>query len=129
MEPATVFIIDQDAAVRDALSVTLRAIGFDVAAYSSAGDFLAMLPIRQKGCLLIELDLVDMTGPELVVRLSEERLSLPTIIMSAGLRMPVFERPRPAGIAAVLQKPFGQEELLTCLGRALGRSFDLGRIT
>ena len=118
---ATVFIIDQDLAVRDALSVSLCASGFDVVTYGSAGDFLGMMPISKNGCLLIEFDLVDMTGVELVARLAEQRVDVPAIIMSARLRMPLLGRSCPAGISAILQKPFGQDEMLKCLHRVLGR--------
>ena len=114
---ATVFVIDHDAAVRDALSVTLRGSGFDVAAYDSAGDFLGALPVRKRGCLLVEFDLLDMTGAELVDRLHGRRIDLPAIIMSARLRPPVFQPRRPLAVSAILQKPFGQDELLRCVHR------------
>lgn len=120
IRPATVVVVDHDAAVRDALSVTLRSSGFDVRTFSSAGGFLGALPITQAGCLLIEFDLEDMTGTDLIARLHLERIALPAVIMSARLRLPVFERSHPSGVTAILQKPFGQDELLQCLRRVLG---------
>ncbi|MGI9449693.1 MAG: response regulator transcription factor [Geminicoccaceae bacterium] len=126
---ATVFIIDQDLAVRDALSVSLRASGFDVLAYGSAGDFLGMMPASRRGCLLIEFDLVDMTGVELVARLAAQRIEVPAIIMSARLRMPLLGQSCPAGISAILQKPFGQDEMLKCLDRVLGRPSGIWKTT
>ncbi|MGI9499781.1 MAG: response regulator transcription factor [Geminicoccaceae bacterium] len=117
--PATVFIIDHDAAVRDALSVTLRDNGFHVRTHRSAGDFFGALPIRRGGCLLIEFDLVDMSGVELVARLNVDRVALPAIIMSARLRIPDIGNPHPLGVTGILQKPFGQDELLHCVRRAL----------
>ncbi|MDH3661443.1 MAG: response regulator [Alphaproteobacteria bacterium] len=120
IKAATIFVVDHDAAVRDALSVTLRSSGFGVRTFGSAGDLLDTLPVTQEGCLLIEFDLQDMTGTDLIVRLHRERIALPAVIMSARLRLPVFERPYPSAITAILQKPFGQDELLQCLRRALG---------
>ena len=120
MKPATIFIIDHDAAVRDALSITLRSSGFGVITLGSAREFLDLLPLTQEGCLLIEFDLEDMTGAELITRLTDEHVELPAIIMSARLRLPVLAQPRPSGITTILQKPFGQDELLQCLRRALG---------
>lgn len=106
--------------MRDALSVTLRASGFSVAAYDSAGKFLGTLPVRQRGCLLIEFDLLDMTGAELVDRLHGQRNELPAIIMSARLRLPAFQTLRPTAVTTILQKPFGQDELLRSVRGALG---------
>ena len=113
--PTTIFVIDHDAAVRDALTVTLHSTGFSVITFASAQEFLDSLPVTEKGCLLIEFDLEDMTGADLITRLADKRVDLPTIIMSARLRLPVLADPYPSRIAAILQKPFGQSELLQCL--------------
>ena len=113
--PATVFVIDHDAAVRDALTITLRSTGFSVITFASAGAFLKSLPITEEGCLLIEFDLEDMTGAEFISRLADERIDLPAIIMSARLRPPVLAETHRSRVRAILQKPFGQSELLQCL--------------
>ncbi len=115
----TIFIVDNDAAVRDALSLTLRAGGFGVAPFGSAKELLSNAPNERAGCLLIEYDLKDMTGIELVECLYARRIDFPAVIMSARLKRPVFENPGPPGIVAVLQKPFGQEALLRCIRKAL----------
>ncbi len=107
-KPPTIFVVDPDAAVRDAISITLRANGFRVRLFGSGGEFLDRRPLVPRGCLLVEFDLLDMAGTELISRLAAARIVLPTVIMSARLRLP-------PGIAASLQKPFGQDELLRCL--------------
>lgn len=117
----TVFVIDHDAAVRDALSISLHMRGFRVLSFGKAGDFLKTRPLRRNGCLLVEFDLEDMTGTDLVAHLVTKHIELPTIIMSARLRKPPFVDPLPRGIVGFLQKPFGQDEILTKLRLAIGR--------
>ena len=120
IKPPTIFVVDNDAAVRDALSLTLRAGGFCVELYGAADELLSNVSSERAGCLLIEYDLKDMTGIELVERLHARQISFPTVIMSARLKRPVFEIPVALNIVAVLQKPFGQEALLRCVRQALG---------
>ncbi len=121
MATPTVFIIDNDAAVRDALSVSLHMRGFRVLSFDRAGDFLKTRPHERKGCLLVEFDLEDMKGTDLVAHLMTQHIELPTIIMSARLRKPPFVDPLPRGIVGFLQKPFGQDEILTKLRLAISR--------
>lgn len=116
----TVFVIDHDLAVRDSLSLILRFSGFDVLTFESGAQFIQSLPLARKGCLLVEFDLRDMTGLALIDRLIAERLDLPAIIMSARLRLPVARNRLPADVP-ILQKPFGQDQLLEVLKRALTR--------
>lgn len=118
---ATIVVIDHDAAVRDALSVTLAAHGMDVLTYRSAGAFLRTTPPKERGCLLVEFDLADMTGTTLIDHLRAEKIMLPAIIMSARLRLPIPEDRLPFGVTALLQKPFGQDELMEGLRYALDR--------
>ncbi|MGI9490771.1 MAG: response regulator transcription factor [Geminicoccaceae bacterium] len=116
----TVFIIDHDAAVRDALSISLRTCGLRVLTFASAGHFLDMRPPVRNGCLLVEFDLADMRGTDLIIHLAAERVDLPAIIMSARLHRPFLGEARPSGIVAVLQKPFGRDELLESVRLAIG---------
>ncbi len=116
----TILIVDHDAAVRDALSFTLNAGGFGVRAFGSAGALLRADAIERDGCLLVEFDLEDMTGIELLAHLNAQQVNLPAIIMSARLRPLVIEEPKPRHVAAILQKPFGQDVLFRSLKQALG---------
>ncbi len=116
----TVFIIDHDAAVRDALSVSLLNSGFGVLTFATAGHFLSMRQPAENGCLLVELDLKDMGGIDLVSHLAVKQVELPAIIMSARLQSPFQKKSLPPGIVAILQKPFGREELLRSVQLAMG---------
>ncbi len=119
-KPPTIFVVDHDAAVRDSLSVTLTFSGFKVRGFQSGSAFLQSLPLREDGCLLVEFDLEDMTGMELIARLSDDHVSIPIVIMSARLRLPFPKTEFPKNVA-ILQKPFGRDELLNVLQHALAR--------
>lgn len=121
LQRGTILVVDHDAAVRDALSFTLNAGGYGVRAFGSAGALLRASSIEQDGCLLVEFDLQDMTGIELLARLNTRQVDLPAIIMSARLRPLVLDGPRSPHVAAILQKPFGQDALFRSLQRALGK--------
>lgn len=115
----TVFVVDHDEAVRDSLSISLNANGFGVATFGTGSDFLKTSPLNRKGCLLVELDLADMAGTELIVRLIRRRIQMPAIIMSRRLRQPSITDPALSGIVGVLQKPFGEDAFLAMLRLAL----------
>ena len=119
-KPPTVYVVDHDAAVRDSLSVTLTFSGLNVCSFSSGGSFIQSLPLKQDGCLLAEFDLEDMTGMDLVARLSAERVTIPIVIMSARLRLPVSKNDLPKDIV-ILQKPFGRDQLLNVLQQAFAK--------
>lgn len=115
---ARIIIVDHDAAVRDALSLTLRASGFEVLTYRSGGTLLTTRSFEDHACLLIEFDLEDMTGIELLGCLQTQGIALPGIIMSGRLRPLVLDPPKPRNLVTILQKPFGIDALLAGLRQA-----------
>ena len=119
-KPPTIYVVDHDAAVRDSLSVTLRFSGFEVRSFASGSAFVRSLPLQESGCLLVEVDLEDMSGMELIEHLDEKHLILPIILMSARLRRPILETKLSDHIV-ILQKPFGREELLGMLNHATAK--------
>ena len=118
IKPPTIYVVDHDAAVRDSLSATLTVSGFEVRSFESGSALMRTLPLTEAGCLLVEFDLEDMTGMELAERLEAKCVALPIIMMSARLRLPVLES-KPSRNVVILQKPFGREELLGVMQRAL----------
>lgn len=118
IDKPTVYVVDHDLAVRDSLSLILRFSGFDVLTYPSGERFIKSLPVSRKGCLLVEFDLEDMTGPALIERLTREHCALPAIVMSARLRLPASRIRLPSHVP-ILQKPFGQDQLLEVIRHAM----------
>lgn len=115
-----IYIVEDDEAVRDALTVLLDSIGYTVAAFASARAFLEAYRPGRHGCLLVDLDLPDMDGPELVGILIARQITLPAVLMSGRMRRLRLENQLPLGIVAILEKPFGDGELLQRIELALG---------
>jgi FixJ family two-component response regulator len=118
LDPDLVFLIDGDHAVRDAVASALRAAGFTVLAFATAEEFLAHGAAGQ-GCLVVELDLPGMSGLELLDRLASQRPSLPAVLMSARLRPAAARVRRLHPAARLLEKPFGEDDLLALIQATL----------
>ncbi len=110
------FLVDDDEAVRDAVAAGLRAAGFAVAAFGSAGQFLEAYRAGERGCLVVDIDLPGVES-ELLRMLASAELALPAVITSRRLRRwrlaPAFAALR----VALLEKPFGIDELLPLIDR------------
>ena len=118
---ATVFVVDDDEAVRDSLAVLLEAAGFAVAAFASGRDFLAAYDPREAGCLVLDLDLPDVTGPEVLQALVADGVDLPVILITGRRDGPLRSRAQAAEVVALLEKPFRGDLLLDTVRVALGR--------
>ena len=120
---ATVFIVDDDAAMRDSLTVLLKAHGFKPETYESGPEFLAAFDDSRPGCLLIDVRMPEMDGLTLQDTLAERGAHLPVVIMTAHGDVPTAVRAMKAGAADFLEKPFAEDALLD----AVRRGFDHDR--
>ena len=117
----TVFIVDDDDAVRDSLAVLLEAAGLPVAAFASGVEFLAAYERGRPGCLLLDLDLPGMSGPEVLRALVAAGAKLPVILIT-GRRDGVLRAQATAeDVVGLLEKPFQDQVLMRTIGAALGR--------
>ena len=119
---ATIFIVDEDDAVRDALTTSLRAAGHPVAAFSSGRQFLEACQVGQPGCLVVDMDLSDLGAAELLRTLAAARVALPAIITSRRLQRRIPVGGLPPGPTRFLDKPFGIDELLRVIRIALAEA-------
>ena len=111
---AIIYIVDDDAAFRKATSRLLRAAGYDVEVYESAEQLLARLPVQSElGCILLDVIMPGLSGPELQERLSELGSTLPTVFLTAADEGPV------QGAKYLLTKPVSKDTLLETIERAL----------
>lgn len=117
---ATVFVVDDDEAVRDSLTVLLEAAGLSVAAFASGSDFLAGYDQRRRGCLLLDLDLPDLSGHEVLRRLIADGVTLPVILITGRRRGRLLAQAGTADVVALLEKPFQEQALLAAIHDALG---------
>ena len=118
MGDALVFLVDDDEAVRDAVTTALRAAGFGVATFGSARQFLEAYRAGQRGCLIVDLDLPGVES-DLLRMLASAELALPVIVTSRRLRRGQLAPALNGGRVALLEKPFGIDELLPLIDAAL----------
>ncbi len=118
-ELSTVFLVDDDPAVRDAVGLLLRASGLAVEAFSSAADFLAADAVRRPGCLVLDVRMPQMSGLDLQKKLCAEGHRMPIIFMTGHGDVPMAIRAMKAGALDSIEKPFPGELLLTRVREAL----------
>jgi FixJ family two-component response regulator len=113
-------IVDDDPPVLKALARLLRGRGLEARTYNSAREFLAALHEGLPECLIVDLQMPDMTGLELQRHLTRSGLRIPTIVITAHNEAGARERCQQAGAAAFLSKPLQSASLLTAIDNARG---------
>ena len=115
-----VHIVDDDASFRIATERRLKKAGYEVAIYPSAQDLLDRLPSESEpGCILLDVRIPGLSGPELQGRLSELGSTLPIVFLSGYADVQTTVRAIKAGAEDFLTKPVSSEELLGAVERAL----------
>ena len=117
---AAVYIVDDDPAVRSALSLLVGTCGWKAKPYASAEEFLQGYARERPACLLLDLKMEGMSGVELQGLLNALDADLPVIVISAFADHPLADRAREAGARAVLGKPFRDSDLIDAVAEALG---------
>jgi FixJ family two-component response regulator len=115
-----VAIVDDDSAVRKALSRLLGACAIRAQCYGSARDFLDSLDSGRPECLVVDLQMPEMTGLELQGELGRIGARIPTIVITAHNENGLRERCLAAGATAYLVKPLDASELLASIDTAVG---------
>lgn len=118
-EQGTVFIIDDDEAVRDSLSWLMKSAGLRAETFASADAFLGGYEGDRAGCLILDIRMPGMNGLELQSVLAERGFRLPIIIISGHADVPMAVRALKAGAFDFIEKPFNDELLLDLVQRAL----------
>lgn len=122
MSTATVFIVDDDAAVRDSLCLLCETAGLKAECHDSAESFLAAYRTGQPGCLVLDVRMGRMSGPELHAELNRRGSQLPIIYLTAYGDIPMTVRAMKAGAVDFLTKPVDGTALLERLQTALRQS-------
>lgn len=115
----TVFVVDDDAAVRDSLRALLESAAFRVEDFGSAATFLDSSAPERPGCLVVDIRMPDMDGLALQEELVRRRIALPAIVMTGHADVPLAVRAMKAGAVDFIEKPFKDEVLLDGVARAL----------
>ena len=119
-ERSLVSVVDDSESVRESLPDLLQYSGFDVEAFASAEAFLDSEALSRTSCLVLDVGLPGMSGPDLQLELTRRGLEIPVVFITAqgdkSLRPRLIDR----GAAACLFKPFSDTELIEAVNAALG---------
>lgn len=118
-EAPTVYVVDDDEAMRDSLQWLLEAERLRVAAFASAEEFLAAFRPGLAGCLILDVRMPGMSGLELHDRLAERRCTLPVIFVTGHGDVPMAVSAIKKGAAEFIEKPFNDRDLLEMVERCL----------
>ncbi|HLI13867.1 MAG TPA: response regulator [Alphaproteobacteria bacterium] len=127
MRDRTVFIVDDDEAVRQALGFLLRTAGYSVECLTSAEEFLRRYNPRCPGCLILDIRMPDMTGLELQQALNARSWRIPVILVTGHGTVPVAIAALRAGAFEFLEKPLEEDALLDSVKRALNEDAAIRR--
>lgn len=115
----TVFIVDDDAAVRAGLSMQLEAAGYRTEAFATAEDFLAVLRPAMVGCLVLDVRMPGIMGPDLQAELARRHINLPIIFLSGHGDIPLAVKCIQAGAMDFLTKPVAGPVLIERIQAAI----------
>ena len=114
-------LVDDDASVRKALARFLSASSFDITTFGSAREFLKSVKAAPPECLVVDLQMPDVTGLELQRHLVRSGINIPTIVITAYNEPGLRERCESAGAAAFLVKPLDGKTLIGEINTAINR--------
>ncbi|MFZ9477867.1 MAG: response regulator transcription factor [Steroidobacteraceae bacterium] len=125
---AVVFVVDDDDAVRNSLRLLLKSAGFPTTVFASAQDFLANWKDDQPGCLVLDVRMPGVSGLELQEELNRRGAIIPVIFISGHADVPMAVEAIQHGAFDFLQKPFGDQDLIDRIQRALAADADNRRL-
>jgi two-component system response regulator FixJ len=114
----TVFIVDDDAAVRDSLALLLSLRGYSTAIFSSAEDLLRVIDPLWRGCVVVDIKMPGMSGLDLQAVLAEHPASMPVIIITGHGDIAAARQAFKAAAIDFLEKPFDDDALVEAIERA-----------
>ena len=116
---ALVYLVDDDAAVRDALGLLLGTVGYRVSAHADAASLLNAIDAARHACVVIDIRLVGMSGLALPARMQARGLHLPCVFISGHADVPTTVQAFKLGAVDLLQKPVHEQSLIEAVERAL----------
>jgi len=115
----TVFIVDDDQAVRDSLQWLIQSVGLHVVTFPDALSFLNQVSEDQAGCIVLDVRLPGMSGLELQQKLTARGIRMPVIIVTGHGDVPMAVRAMKAGAMDFIEKPFSDQMLLDQVQKAI----------
>lgn len=121
----TVFVVDDDVAVRSSLRLLLQSVGLAAHCFASASEFLQGFDASARGCLVLDVRMPGMSGLELQEQLNLRGATLPVIFITGHGDVPMAVEAMQHGAFDFLQKPFRDQDLLDRIQRALARDREI----
>jgi FixJ family two-component response regulator len=118
----TVFVVDDDAAVRDAIKDLLESAGIAVQTFGSGREFLAAQRVDSPSCLILDVRLPEMSGLDFQRELAAAKVEVPIIFITGHGDIPMTVQAMKAGAVDFLTKPFRDQDLLDAIHKAMQRS-------
>ena len=118
-QKSTVYIVDDDQAIRHAMELLMRSVGLDYEIFHSGDDFLDGYSNDRAGCLVLDIRMPGLGGLELQEKLNELGSTLPVIFITGHGDVPMAVEAMQKGAVDFIQKPFRDQELLDRIGEAL----------
>jgi FixJ family two-component response regulator len=120
-KPATVFVVDDDDAVRTSLRLLLKSVGLPVETFGSAQEFLDAFDADRAGCLVLDIRMPGMSGLELQQKLNEMHAIVPIVFITGHGDVPMAVEAMQHGAVDFIQKPFRDQDLIDRINQALER--------
>jgi FixJ family two-component response regulator len=117
-----VFVVDDDLSVRESLELLISNEGWQPETFVSAQEFLSHPRIRAPSCLILDVNLPDLSGLDLQKRVAADRMDMPIIFITGYGDVPMTVQAMKAGAVEFLTKPFGDDVLLSAIRNAIERS-------
>ena len=119
---SVVFVVDDDASIREAISSLIRSVGLRVETFATAQDFVQSKALDVPGCVVLDVRLPGLSGLDLQRELTARAITLPIIFITGHGDIPMSVRAMKAGALDFLTKPFRDQDLLDAIQQALGRA-------
>lgn len=115
MKSNMVYVIDDDDSIRKAFARLMKSAGLDVAVFSSSDEFLGCDRRKEKACILLDIRMPGSTGFNLMKTLTEKKINLPVIVISASDDVHIRNRVKELGAVAFFRKPVDDQALLDAI--------------
>ena len=123
-KPPTVFVVDDDDAVRTSLRLLLKSVGLPVETFAAAQEFLDNFDAERAGCLVLDIRMPGMSGLELQQRLNEIHAIVPIVFITGHGDVPMAVEAMQHGAVDFIQKPFRDQDLIDRINQALEKDRD-----
>jgi len=128
MQPdSTIYVIDDDDAVRESLEFLLKTAGITVRGFDSAKAFLEVLPEIKSGCVITDVRMPEITGIDLLRKMNEAQRDLPVIVITGHGDIALAVEAMKIGAVDFLEKPFDDDHLISAVRAALHKDADIAK--